>query len=312
MIYIKIIKLFCKWLPPIVSQKLRSLLISNNYAKKCSNEIAARSVTGSYLTININGFYDLPFYINGYFDWRVLAIAKAVCDLKGSIIEVGSNIGTETIAFIDIVNVQSKVYAFEPVPVLLKKLKALENRNKNLNVYPFAISNSNNFVKFDLPGSQNNSGIGHILINERNKNRFIDVECRKLDFFLNTFQKISLIHIDAEGSDLNVILGAKKIIKRDQPIIIAELSPKLLMRYDQDVKIFIATLNQFGYSVHNISRLSTRKFKTHFLKFNKNVICVPSNQKEILSKINKMLFFAGILPMIKHLNPLKIVKQKDY
>ena len=53
----------------------------------------------------------------------LLAIAKTVCQKKGSIIEVGANIGTETIGFTDIVENNHQVYAFEPVPYLFKSLE---------------------------------------------------------------------------------------------------------------------------------------------------------------------------------------------
>lgn len=43
--------------------------------------------------------------IHGYYDWRVLVIAGAICSQGDTIVEVGANVGTETLGFADIVGV---------------------------------------------------------------------------------------------------------------------------------------------------------------------------------------------------------------
>jgi len=305
-IYLKLVKLICNYLPPIISQRLRHTLLKNNFSIKLPKSALAQSVTGSFLRVDVNELCGLSFFIHGYYDWRILAIAKAVCQEKGSIIEVGANIGTETIGFTDIVQENHQVYAFEPVPYLFKSLEQMKIKKGKLNVFPFVIGNKNSLLKFNVSKNPNNSGIGHISYSKSDEDGAIDVKCRKLDFFINTFKKISLIHIDAEGSDLNVIMSGQKVIERDSPVITAELSKKLLDKYDQSILDFLKTLSNYNYKVYNITKLGIKSFKKDYLIKNKNVVCIPAKKMQLLIKINRTIMQSGVYPMLKRLNPLKL------
>ena len=81
---------------------------------------------------------------------------------EGSIVEVGANIGTETIGFTDIIGNNHQVYAFEPVPQLFKNLEEIKLKKDNLIIFPFIIGNKSKLLKFNLSKNMNNSGIGHI------------------------------------------------------------------------------------------------------------------------------------------------------
>ena len=305
-LYFKLIKLICNYLPPIISQRLRYTLLKNNFSIKLPKSVLAQSVTGSFLRVDVNELCGLPFFVHGYYDWRILAIAKAVCQEKGSIIEVGANIGTETIGFTDIIEDDHQVYAFEPVPDLFMSLGKMKIKKGKLNIFPFVIGNKNGLLKFNVSKNLSNSGIGHISYSKNDEDGAIDVKCRKLDFFIDTFKKISLIHIDAEGSDLNVIMSGQKLIERDSPVITAELSKKLLDKYDQSILDFLKTLSNYNYKVYNITKLGIKSFKKDYLIKNKNVVCIPTKKLELLKKINKTMLQSGVFPMFKHLNPLKL------
>ena len=75
-LYLNLVKFFCHYLPPIISQNLRDILFKKN-SNKLPKSVLVQSVTGSFLRVNLNDFCGFPFFIHGYFEWRVLAIAKA-------------------------------------------------------------------------------------------------------------------------------------------------------------------------------------------------------------------------------------------
>ena len=56
-------------------------------------------------------------------------------------------------------------------------------------------------------------------------NEGLDINVHQLDtlYFNNLNEKISAIKIDTEGEDLNVLLGAEKLINKDRPQIIIEV-----------------------------------------------------------------------------------------
>ena len=130
------IRLICSLFPPILAQQLRSKLIAIRTAEKWALPFKRRSFTGSYLSGNTSDFHAFKFLIHGYFDWRNVVLARKIAKLKpGDIIEVGANIGTETIGFADI-NPSGTVYAFEPLLDNFKSLETIktENNFSNLNI----------------------------------------------------------------------------------------------------------------------------------------------------------------------------------
>ena len=69
-----------------------------------------------------------------------------------------------------------------------------------------------------------------------------DVKLNKLDKF--ELENVSLIKIDVEGFELQVILGALSTIKRCKPIIIVEISNQ------NTSKKLIQILKKIGYNIH--------------------------------------------------------------
>lgn len=67
-----------------------------------------------YLKVDSAIFHFYPFIFHGFYDWRNIAVCSAVCGAGSSIIEVGGNVGTETVCFADIVGREGHVVALEP------------------------------------------------------------------------------------------------------------------------------------------------------------------------------------------------------
>ena len=134
-------------------------------------------------------------------------------DEKGDMIEVGANIGTETVSFCDLYKLNNKkVYAFEPFNDHYHKLLELKKRNnlKNLNVVCKALGKSEQELKFVIPKDKFTSGTGHISGNiYKNTDRLINVQCDILDNYQNKIPNVNLICMDAEGSEVDILKGGK-------------------------------------------------------------------------------------------------------
>lgn len=132
----------CRYLPPIISQRVRTWLYSYESAKQDDFTLIARALTGSRLEGTTKDVHFYPFCIHGYYDWRNSAVALALASKGDTIIEIGANIGTETITFADIVGARGVVHAFEPLPSNSERLRrAVElSRYKNIVVHECALS----------------------------------------------------------------------------------------------------------------------------------------------------------------------------
>jgi len=301
-------KFICNFLPPIISQRIRHFIYPRKLALSNPIKFNTKSVTGSYLQSDTEEYHGYSFGIHGYYEWRLLAIALLGRELTGSIVEIGANIGTETIGFADIMRSRGNVYAFEPLTTHFKSLtKLFSNKyNSHVTVHPHALGDKKCKLQFVIPKDKFNSGAGHIIGKEKNiQSESINVTCETLDNMANTFRNVSLIFMDAEGSELNILIGGSKLIIRDKPIIILEASDQLLNRYNQRIDDLILKIETLNYTPYKISRFCLAPYTYEDKKRKANLVCIPVDKHHLVKKINLNIKLSGFLPMVKNINPLK-------
>lgn len=130
------------------------------------------------------------------------------------IIDVGANIGNHSIYFSKYLN-NYKIYAFEPVfdnyDLLVKNIE--EN---NANVVPIcaAVGDTHGPVKV----TPNRGNMGASEVSSEGSQETYQMSLDKINFI----KKITLIKIDAEWYEPQVLVGANDTIQRDNPLILIE------------------------------------------------------------------------------------------
>jgi FkbM family methyltransferase len=299
----------CRPLPPIISQKIRSIVYPFAIARRHNREVLVRSQTGSTFVANSGDFHGYPFSVHGYSEWRHTAIALAVAGQGDTIVEIGANVGTETIGFSDIVGPRGRVYAFEPLPSNLKALYRTRQcaTQQNICVYPVALSNEIASIKFVVP-QEHESGMGH-LVQAREpiiETSTIEVNCTTLDYFVASVAAARLIFIDAEGEEVRILQGAKAFIKRFEPVIVLEASPQHLGRAGFQLSDLCSEIRDLGYRPYAISRWRLNEIK--IARFDRccNWLCVPSGQETLVWRVQKYLTRCALMPCMLGLNPLQL------
>lgn len=152
---------------------------------------------------------------------------------KQNVIDVGANIGRYSFKLSDLVGKKGSVYAFEPMEKCYITLLSLINFSNKKNILPFnlALSDKTSFVRMKELESKNNNYLFGTQTESRivksTKNSNIKYSIRLDDIKFN--KKISFIKIDCEGFEVQVLKGAKNIIKKNKPIILVEYnSPKVV------------------------------------------------------------------------------------
>ena len=122
----------------------------------------------------------------------------------------------------------SKIFSFEPIPSTYKLFKKniKVNNLKNVKAYNLGFSNKVKNATLSIPtesqGERYKYYVNHALysIYGKGKNK-IKVKLQTLDKFSikHDVKAIDFIKIDVEGHELQVLEGAKKIIKAYKPII---------------------------------------------------------------------------------------------
>lgn len=141
-----------------------------------------------------------------------------------TVIDIGAHIGYYTLLFSSLVGPTGKVIAFEPSPynfeLLVKNLSI--NNKKNVDCFPYAVSDKEGFTEFIL--NPVNSGDCRGWKDPKwQEGSFIKVLVRMiaLDQFLDPASRIPFFKIDTQGEEIRVLRGMQKIIGNQNKTAIA-------------------------------------------------------------------------------------------
>jgi FkbM family methyltransferase len=157
----------------------------------------------------------------GEYSEHEVKLFKRFCSEGSIVVEVGANIGTHTIAFSRLVGKSGRVHAFEPQRIVFQTLCAniALNSIENVECHQEAISDKKGFLFLPDIGYNIEGNFGGIEVDKLNSGNKVPVSI--LDDALK-LPKLDFVKIDVEGMERKVIGGAKKLLKKYQPILYVE------------------------------------------------------------------------------------------
>ncbi|HEY2771422.1 MAG TPA: FkbM family methyltransferase [Solirubrobacteraceae bacterium] len=300
-------RMACALLPPLGAQRLRDVIYPRSAAREDDWAFTVRAATGSPFSGRTSDFVGYPMAVHGYFNWRNVAIAGAVCRPGDVIVEVGANIGTETVSFSDVVGANGQVYAFEPFAPNLTVLErnAAQTKHRNVRVMPIALSDHAGEVSFAAPPREN-SGVGHLLAGNETPDEASVVSTRTLDSLLGEMGTPRLVVIDAEGHEGAIVAGAREFLRALRPVVVLEVIDELLARSGSSPELIAEWLEELAYDVLRIERLSLQPIRARGpIPRASDWIAVPRPSGDSVRRVERMLKRCGLLPCVTGLNPLK-------
>lgn len=155
---------------------------------------------------------------NRIWEKKITNLFKQFIKPNQIVIDCGSYIGTHTLTMS---NLAGKVYAFEPQPLVANCIRKTLQAKMLENVVFTEVACSNQIgvdnIYTNNDGDASLSGIRDYKFTTKFK-----CNLDTLDNMIPNNERISLIKIDVEGSEWEVLSGAKRIIKSSKPIIILE------------------------------------------------------------------------------------------
>ena len=267
----------------------------------------AKAQTGSRFSGRTSDFQGHPFSIHGYYEWRNWAVAVAVCSSGDTIVEIGANVGTETVGFRDIVGSSGRVFAFEPVPDNLETLRALAllNRWENVHILPFALGEAEARLAFALPPHKHASGVGHFMaLKDVGSAQTIEVECKRLDSLINEVGGAAAVFCDAEGAETMILRGARRYLSRYKPVVVLEASPKHLTRAGSSLTELHETLRSMGYHAFAVRRFGLKQVTDLMQVSTSNWVCAHESTAGVVERCSSAIARCGLMPCVRGLNPL--------
>ncbi len=231
---------------------------------------------------NLN-FFHLDLTKNLEYDRLTKKIMKDKLSDQSNCIDVGCHKG-EILDLMLKYSPSGNHYAFEPIPYLFNDL--INRYGEKAEIFSYALSDVEGSTVFQLvKNAPAYSGIKKRRYDIDNPDiEEINVELGVLDNIIPVSQKIDFIKIDVEGGEFAVLKGAKRIIKKDKPIIVFECGKGASDYYGttaEDIYNFmtneltlkISTLKSFIKSQESLNLL---EFKEYF-ENNKEYYFVASN-----------------------------------
>jgi len=165
---------------------------------------------------------------NKYYEGQTLKMSSILLNcVSGIILDIGAFVGTHSLYWSMIDN--RKVYSFEPNPVAFEYLK------KNILLNDIDLVNPINCGMYSTSGTcqihtPNNKNLAHTIVKE---GADLPIKLNTVDeFSSNIDEKISLIKIDVEGLELDVLKGASTTIKTYKPLLLVETN-----MFDQELSV---------------------------------------------------------------------------
>ena len=139
-----------------------------------------------------------------------------------TVVDVGAHFGYYTLLFGDLVGPDGRVLAIEPAPAtarLLERSIALNGYSPNVRLECLAVGRIPDGLGhlFVPPGETKNAALG-----PSGREGSIEVVVTTLDHLIRDYDRIDLVKIDAEGSEIDIITGMADVITRHAPDVLLE------------------------------------------------------------------------------------------
>ena len=204
---------------------------------------------------------------NHIWESNILKLIVQYAKNNSTFIDIGANIGCHCIGLKkkkpkDNIN----IVAFEPQPFIYNILKYnMEISCDRYECYNKGLGNDHRTIYMDMPDYNNCKNPGGIGLNlDGNDSSKTPVEIVTLDSC--TCENISLMKIDVEGLENQVLMGAYETIKRCKPVMIIEILGGTPIEDADD--------HNRNYILHTIHHIETLGYSVERIAFS-DYLCIP-------------------------------------
>lgn len=169
-----------------------------------------------------------------------------------SVLDIGANVGGVTSIAADCVGPTGRVIAYEPTPALVAELKARFHNQPNVEIRHAAVSDETGFAPFTVYADRSTaSSLFPTAVVE--SGRRVIVPVRSLDVESTSLPPIDFIKVDAQGAEGRIFAAARRLLKRDKPLLVFELWQHGLRAAGSDVATLLDRLAGLGYHFHPLN-----------------------------------------------------------
>jgi len=240
---------------PIEKGRYRLVHFAGPIGREIGRELGRRTVRTKYgftMELDLSDWIPQHIYLTGEFEATTSIIAKSLVKPGDTVVDVGANIGYFSLLFAQCVGRSGTVYAFEPVPRLVLNLKRNLGLNKLncVNVTAVALSDRRGKARF-YEGPADNSGLSS-LREPRQSSASFEVELAPFDELIDDHSKVTLVKIDVEGAELQVLRGMERMLRATHPSLLLEVTDHFLAEMGDSSASLLKYIRSLQYIVYMI------------------------------------------------------------
>lgn len=257
---------FIKYLAQLIPKRLRYRFIHSLYNPSSNSNKGVDLIMDNLydatlkMSISTKEFIGWNLFFFGFYESDVNGVLRKYIKNGDIVVEAGANNGSETILLSYLVGSNGQVFAFEPIPKIceiLRKNIELNNFQDRVEIEEIALGkNIDARTGFYLmPDDAPNQGMSSKYKFAEAGNKII-VNETTLDSFAEKkgINKIDFIKMDIQGSELDLILGAEKTIKKFKPVILLEIDRNSIKNTNYSVKEIWNILTDLGYIIKSVTQ----------------------------------------------------------
>lgn len=207
------------------------------------------------MKLDLDEWIQQHIYFLGHFDPYGILFLKKNLKEGDVFIDAGANVGSYTLIAAKQTGKTGRVFAFEPAGEIYNRLCENVSLNKydNIQTEKKALYDKNTTLDLFLANKMN-LGMSSIYHHDTESGITERVEAIKLDDYIDdqNINRIDLIKIDIEGSEMHALKGMQKTLDKFKPEILIELKEETHTQSDLSVVDMIDFLTGSGYTQYSL------------------------------------------------------------
>jgi len=182
------------------------------------------------------------------YDFETIDVIKKVLNKNSNAIDIGAHKG-EILKAILKQAPGGKHTGFEPIPYLFQQLQ--KKYGSKAALYNMALANEAGEAEFTI--FKNRPAVSGLkergFENAQYEKEKIKVKVERLDDIIPQDQPVELIKIDVEGAELEVLKGAKRILRSYKPVVLFEFGKGGSDLYGATAELMYDFFDELGYTL---------------------------------------------------------------
>jgi FkbM family methyltransferase len=225
---------------------------------------------------------------DNYIEWTIITTGTYEAEIEKLIsislkegdvaLDIGANIGLQSLRMSRYIGASGKVYAFEPLTHLQGKFRknCQLNHATNIQLIPVALSDKEGSFNYLVNENEWNQGTFSLGKQENGHTScIVDVKIGDELEEIKYLNRLDLIKIDVEGFEFPVIKGLIHTLHKFKPRIIFEYDINYWKANHHSVQECVKLLTESGYTLYQINTIGCEKITHLDLIQGGNIFCVP-------------------------------------